>query len=345
MVSLTARIRDRERDLDVAIEVATGDTVAVLGPNGAGKSTVVATLAGLLRPTAAHIVVGERVWADEKSWVPPHQRSVALLAQQPRLFPHLSVRDNVAFGPRSHRRSDAARIAERWLERVGVTDLADRRPRELSGGQAQRVALARALAVDPDVVLLDEPMAALDVGAVPELRRLLRQVLADRTTVIVTHEPLDALALADRAVVIESGRIVHEGAARTVLAHPRSAFGAALAGVNLVQGVASGPDRLRDPSGRELTGLASTPLRDGDGATATFAPTAVALHADRPTGSPRNVLAATIDGVEERGGVCRIDLDGIVADVTTAAVADLGLEVGRPVWISIKATEIRLDPV
>ncbi|GAA3547346.1 molybdenum import ATP-binding protein ModC [Aeromicrobium flavum] len=343
MVTLEARVRDPERGVALEIAVRAGATLAVLGPNGAGKSTVLRTIAGLHRPAGAHVRVGERLLAGDGTWVAPHRRSVALLGQDPRLFPHLTVRENVAFGLRARGRADTA-PADRWLERVGAQQWADRRPAELSGGQAQRVAIARALAVEPDVVLLDEPLAALDVEAVPELRRVLRQVLADRTTVLVTHDPLDALALADEVAIVEAGRVVHLGAARHVLLHPRSAFGAALAGVNLVEGVAVGPDRLRVADGRELTGTALTPLSPGSGATATFAPTAVAVHRVRPGGSPRNVVPAVVAAVELRGGTCRVEASGWLADVTTAAAAELDLEPGRDVWLSIKATEVRLDP-
>jgi molybdate transport system ATP-binding protein len=344
VVRLEARLRDPERGVSVEIGVEDGETLAVLGPNGAGKSTMLRTIAGLLRPAEAHVRVGERLLAGDGVWVRPHRRSVVLLGQQPRLFPHLTVRENVAFGRRRPSRTDGA-MAGRWLELVGASALADRRPAELSGGQAQRVAIARALAVEPDVVLLDEPFAALDVGAVPELRRLLRRVLAERTTVLVTHDPLDALALADRAAIVESGRVVHHGAARDVLLHPRSAFGAALAGVNLVDGVAIGPDRVLTADGRELTGTASPPLSGGVRATATFAPTAIAVHRVQPAGSPRNVLPGVVAGVELRGGTCRVEISGWLADVTTAAVAELELEPGLDVWISIKATEVRLDPI
>ena len=343
MVSLVARVREPGRGVDLALDVASGETVALMGPNGAGKSTVMAAIAGLLRPAEAHVRVGDRVVVGEGTWVPPHRRSVALLGQQPRLFPHLTVRENVAFGPRSRGSRDAAAVG-RWLESVGASSLAGRRPRELSGGQAQRVAIARALAVQPDVVLLDEPLAALDVGAVPELRRLLRRVLAETTTVLVTHDPLDAMTLADRAVIVESGRVVHEGTARDVLTHPRSVFGAALAGVNLVEGVATGPDHVRGPDGRELSGTPHGTLEAGFAATATFAPTAVAVHRERPGGSPRNVLPGVVTGIEVRGSTCRVEISGWLADVTTAAAAELELEPGRDVWMSIKATEVRLDP-
>lgn len=343
-MTLHAHVVDPERGVDVAIDVASGETLAVLGPNGAGKSTLLGAVAGLLRPKRADVKVGERVLSDGRTWMPPHRRSVALLAQEPRLFPHLTVRDNVAFGPRSHGLDDPDRRATQWLDRVGLVDLAHRRPRSLSGGQAQRVAIARALATDPQVVLLDEPLAALDAEAVPDVRRLLRHVLADRTAIIVTHEPLDALVLADRAVVIEDGRIVHAGSPADVVAHPRTSFGAALAGVNLVEGVVVAADRVRAQDGRELTGDPRVPLAVGTPAIATFSPAAVALHRTRPTGSPRNVIPAEVSGLEPRGGTCRVTVDGWIADVTTTSVAELGLEPGVPVWLSIKATEVRLEP-
>jgi molybdate transport system ATP-binding protein len=214
------------RGLDVSFTVAQGETVALLGSNGSGKSTVVEISAGLLRPDAGRAALAGRVLYDlgegrPAAWLPPHARGTALLAQEPLLFPHLSVRDNVAFGPRSAGASRAGSSAE-------VADLADRRPSALSGGQAQRVAVARALAADPRLLLLDEPMTALDVAAVPAQRRLLHRVLDGRTVILVTHDPLDALALAGRVIVLERGRIVEEGPTRTVFAHPKTAFTRAL---------------------------------------------------------------------------------------------------------------------
>ncbi|MCX6398928.1 MAG: ATP-binding cassette domain-containing protein, partial [Propionibacteriales bacterium] len=184
-----------DRGLDVTFEVAEGETVALLGPNGAGKSTTLAVLAGLLRPDTGRVVIdGDEVTGPGR-WVRPHARRTALLAQEAMLFPHLSVLDNVAFGPRSTGagRREARATAEHWLAEVDAGDLASRRPAQLSGGQSQRVAIARALAADPRLLLLDEPMAALDIDVAPALRQLLRRVLADRTTVIVTHHVLDAL--------------------------------------------------------------------------------------------------------------------------------------------------------
>jgi molybdate transport system ATP-binding protein len=224
------------RHLEVTFEVAAGETVALLGSNGAGKSTVVQCIAGLLRPDRGRATLDGRVLFDvgtgggAESWLPPHSRGTALLAQEPLLFPHLTVRDNVAFGPRSAGSTRAASrtIADDWLARAGVSDLAGRRPAALSGGQAQRVAVARALAAHPALLLLDEPMTALDVAAVPAQRMLLHGVLQHRTVVLVTHDPLDALVLADRVVVVESGRIVEEGPTREVFARPRTAFSRAL---------------------------------------------------------------------------------------------------------------------
>lgn len=230
MSGLTCHAVLAGRGLDVAFAVAEGETVALLGSNGAGKSTVVQILAGLLRPDHGRATLAGRVLFDAGTWLPPHTRGTALLAQEPLLFPHLSVRDNVAFGPRSAGATRAASrlLADEWLAQAEVADLADRRPAELSGGQAQRVAVARALAAHPSLLLLDEPMTALDVAAVPAQRMLLHRVLADRTVILVTHDPLDALALADRVVVLDDGRIVETGPTRAVFARPGTDFTRAL---------------------------------------------------------------------------------------------------------------------
>jgi molybdate transport system ATP-binding protein len=217
-----------ERDIEVSFTVAPGETVALLGPNGAGKSTVLAVAAGLLYPDQGQVVLDGKVLTavgdgGRPAWVPPHDRKIALLAQDPLLFPHLTVQENVEFAPRSRgvRRSEARATARHWLEQVGAADLAERRPSQVSGGQAQRVAVARALAADPRLLLLDEPMAALDVAVTPALRQTLRTVLADRSVVLVTHDALDALLLADTVAVIEGGRIVEQGPVADVLARPR----------------------------------------------------------------------------------------------------------------------------
>jgi molybdopterin-binding protein len=332
-----------ERDVAVRLSVDDGETVALLGPNGAGKSTVLGTIAGLVRPTSGSVVVAGRDLAAAR--VPPHDRKVALLAQDPLLFPHLSVRDNVAFGPRAAGvpRGDARVAARARLDRVGAGVLADRRPGQVSGGQAQRVAVARALAADPRLLLLDEPMVALDVAVRPALRQTLRTVLADRSTLLVTHDPLDALLLADRVVVLEAGRVVEEGPTAAVLARPRSAFAARIAGLNLVPGRWDGgavvADRLAVRGMPEDGGPVA-----GAEAVAVFAPGAVSIFRDPPQGSPRNTFAVTVSDLEPLGDRIRVltDVGGqhLAAEVTPGAVADLALAPGSRVHLVVKATEV-----
>ena len=336
-----------DRDVALDLTVAGGETVALLGPNGAGKSTVLAAVAGLLRPDRGTITIGDRTLFDSttRTWVPPHERHIALLAQDARLFPHLTALDNVAFGPRSQGtpRRDATTSAARWLEEVGMTAYARRRPRELSGGQAQKVAIARALATEPSVLLVDEPLSALDVESAPDVRDLLRRVTHDRTTLVVTHDVLDAALLADRVAVLHAGRVVEEGETSRVLSRPTSDFGARFAGLNLVRGVASDGD-LRMPDGRLLHGIAETALEDGAPAAAVVAPSAVSVHLDAPHGTPRNSLAATVTDLEPHGQLVRVRTDLLSADITPPAVADLGLARGSRVVLSVKATEVHLHP-
>jgi len=345
----------RSRDVDLELDVAAGETVAVLGPNGAGKSTLLSVLAGLLRPDEGTVVLGGRPLDD----VRPHDRGIALLAQDPLLFPHLSALENVAFAPRAQgvRRQPAREAARRHLEAVGVAHLARRKPAQLSGGQAQRVAVARALAAEPELLLLDEPMAALDVDVTPALRQTLRTVLADRTALIVTHDVLDALLLADRVVVVESGRIVEQGPTQRVLAAPRSAFAARLAGLDLVPGTWDG-DALVSATGLVVSGMAEEGLAPGEAAAALFRPSAVSVFAHPPGGSPRNHVEVAVTDLEPLGDRVRVRaterrLDGVrdgvpglhlAADVTPAAVADLALVPGSRVTFAVKATEVSIYP-
>ncbi|GAA4809264.1 sulfate/molybdate ABC transporter ATP-binding protein [Nocardioides caeni] len=344
--ALAVRVGVDQRDVDVAFEVAPGETVAILGPNGAGKSTTLEVISGLLRPDSGHVVLDGRVLTGPRAWVAPHTRRIALLAQDPLLFPHLSVLDNVAFGPRStgSGRRDARAIAGRWLGAVDAVDLAERRPAELSGGQAQRVAVARALAAEPRVLLLDEPMAALDIAVAPALRQLLRDVLVDQTTVLVTHHVLDALLLADRVVVIEDGRVVEDGPTGVVLSRPRSAFAARFAGLNLIAGTATGTTTatgVRRPDGTVVHGVPADPAPRPDApAVAVFRPSAVAVHRVAPGGSPRNALPVTITELEPLGDLVRVRSHDLAADVTPAAVADLRLAPGLPVTFVVKASEV-----
>jgi molybdate transport system ATP-binding protein len=351
MSSLHARAKLAARSIDVDVTVAEGEVLAVLGPNGAGKSTLLSLIAGLLRPDDGRVELGGTVVTDTDSgtFVPAHARGVAMLSQEAMLFPHMTVTANVAYAPRckGQSRSASRATARRWLDAVDASHLADRKPAELSGGQAQRVAVARALAADPRVLLLDEPMAALDVTATPALRRLLRDILRDqgRTAIVVTHDLLDALAIADRVVVIDGGRVVESGPSRSVLTTPRSTFAARIAGVNLIAGVATARGVIRTAWGTDIFGAGDFP--PGTPAIALFQPSAVAVHLDVPHGSPRNVIAVTVGELEVNGTVVRVrGVDqpdggaGLAADVTAAAVADLDLAPGRSVYFAVKAQEV-----
>lgn len=347
------------RDVDVDLRLEPGERVAVLGPNGAGKSTLLGLLAGILRPDSGRAELDGQVLFDRspghQRWVPPHARGIALLAQDPLLFPHLSVLGNVAFGPRaagqSRRRARAA--AMRWLEEVGAAEFADRRPAQLSGGQAQRVAIARALAAEPRLLLLDEPMAALDVGAAPLLRRTLRRVLADRAAVIVTHDLLDALLLAHRVIVLDHGRVVESGPTADVIRHPRTPFTARIAGLNMVTGTAEVAG-VRSAGGELVCGTVRADggagaIDPGEPAIAVFSPSSVAVYADPPHGSPRNTFDVTVTELEPRDDQVRVrahTASGLVllADVTAPVVGELDLYPGQQTWYVLKATAVTLYP-
>jgi ABC-type spermidine/putrescine transport systems, ATPase components len=327
--------------LDVELAVAAGEVVALLGPNGAGKTTALRTLAGLTPLTGGHIELDGRPLHG----LPPDRRPIGMVFQDYLLFPHLSALENVAFGPRCQGRpkAEARRAAAAWLERVGLAEYAAARPRQLSGGQAQRVALARALAVGPRLLLLDEPLAALDAHTRLDVRARLRHHLAefDGVTVLVTHDPLDAMALADRLVVLENGAIVQQGAPPEVARRPRTDYVARLVGLNLYRGVADGR-RVRVG---EIEFSVAEPV-DGPAFVA-FPPGAVAIFRTRPDGTPRNLWEARIEGVERHGDNVRVHLTGPIsaaADITPAALADLDLAPGRNVWAAVKATETHAYP-
>jgi molybdate transport system ATP-binding protein len=335
--------------LDATVAVDAGQLVAIVGPNGAGKSTLLGALAGLVPLADGRVELDGQMLDDAERGIAlaPEQRPIGVVFQDLRLFPHLTVLDNVAFGPRCRgaSRAVARRNAAAWLERTGMSEHAASLPAQLSGGQAQRVALARALATEPVLLLLDEPFAALDVRTRAETRRALRPHLAafPGVQLLVTHDPLEALALAERLVVIEEGRIVQSGLPAEVAAHPRSAWIADLVGVNLLRGHAAG-DRLTLPNGTALV----VPSGETGDAFAVIHPRAVALHRTHPEGTPRNVWPARIDGIEPIGARVRVRTVGpleIVAEVTPAAVAAIGLDTGGQVWVSIKATEITVYPV
>ena len=329
--------------VDVDLAVAPGETVAVVGPNGAGKSTLLRALAGLLALDGGRITLDGATLDDPVSdtFLQPEVRPIGVVFQDHLLFPHLSALDNVAFGLRSRglSRADARRQASAWLDRVGLADHARRRPHQLSGGQAQRVALARALATDPTMLLLDEPLSALDATTRVETRRDLRRHLGDHpgVRVVVTHDPLDAAALADRIAVLEGGRIVQEGTLDDLTARPRSPYVADLVGVNLLTGRAT--DGRVDIGGTIVQVAGSI---DGDVLLA-IPPRAVTLSLQRPEGSARNVWFGTVESVDGGGDRARVRVVGpvtLVAEVTAAAVDQLGLRVGAGVWVAVKATEI-----
>lgn len=338
-----------ERGFDVSLDLTAGETVAILGPNGAGKSTLLSLVAGLLRPDDGRARLDGNVLFEvgpgTPAWTPPHRRGTALLAQDPLLFPHLNVLDNVAFGPRSagQTRRASRDAARRWLGEVDAVELAHRRPGQLSGGQAQRVAVARALAAGPELLLLDEPMAALDIHAAPMLRSLFKRVLAGRRALIITHDVIDALTLADRVVVLEDGHIAEEGPTRQVLQQPRSRFAAGLAGLNLHVGQVV-DDGLRTPDGLHVAGHLDPEAVPGQAGVALFPPSAVSIFLQEPHGSPRNVFPAVIEHLEPHGDQFRVSAAGFLADVTPAAVADLGLAPGSRAYFVVKAASVSVYP-
>ena len=347
-MSLSARLRVDDRDVEAAIHVANGSTLALVGPNGSGKSTILAAIAGLLSPDTGHIALDGRTLFDAGSAadLPPHRRGVALLAQEPLLFPRMSALENVAFAGRARGlgRTRARARALLRLHDLEADDLTARKPGELSGGQAQRVAVARALAAEPALLLLDEPLAALDQPVAAAIRQTLRGLLAERTAVLVTHDILDAALLADHIAVIDRGRIVETGPAQEILHRPRTDFAAQLCGLNLITGVAVDDGTVRTPDGRVITGVAQARLTRGAATVATFAPASVSVHLVPPGGSMRNVAAGRIEALAPQAHLVRIHVGPLAADVTPAALRDLGLEVGDHVHLAFKAAEVALYP-
>jgi molybdate transport system ATP-binding protein len=335
--------------LDLGVTLGAGEVVALLGPNGAGKTTALRALAGLLPLQAGHIdLAGQRV-DDPRAgrFVPAERRPTGVVFQDYLLFPHLTALDNVAFGPRCQgvRRRAAREQAAGWLDRVGLADYAHRKPRQLSGGQAQRVALARALAVRPALLLLDEPLAALDARARLDTRAELHRHLADHegATLLVTHDPLDALVLADRLLVIEDGRLVQDGTAASVTARPRTEYVARLVGLNLYRGWADG----NTVAVADGFSLAVADHVRGDAFVA-FPPAALALSAARPDGCPSNAWPVTVTGVERHGDNLRVRLTGAApatADVAPPVAARLGLRTGRELWASVQPAATHAYPV
>jgi molybdate transport system ATP-binding protein len=343
--------------VEASLRAEEGTTVALVGPNGAGKSTLVAVLAGLLRPRGGRVALGGRILDDPARGVhvPARNRPVGVVFQDLLLFPHLSALENVAFPLRARgvpAREARARAAE-LLERLGVAHRAGARPGALSGGEAQRVALARALVARPRLLLLDEPLAALDAQARPAVRALLWSVLAgvEGVRVLVTHDPPEALALADRVVVLEGGRVTQEGTPEEVRTAPRTRYAAEVAGLNLFSGrlepVEPGVGRLRTEEGELLVAWPREVAGARARAVATLRPSEVTLHPAPPSGSARNVVAGPVQEVTVEGDRVRVRLASrppLVAEVTPASAARLALRPGALVWASFKAVEVQVLP-
>ncbi len=353
---LDGRVERAGFTVAVAVTVAPGEVLGVLGPNGAGKTTLLRSLAGLLPLTAGSVRLGATVLDDvaTDTFVPAERRPVGLVFQNYRLFPHLSVRDNVGFAARcaGAGRAGSRRLADRELGRFGLGHLAGRRPGQLSGGEAQRVALARALAADPGLLLLDEPLSALDARTRLEVRTELRRHLGrfPGPVLLVTHDPLEAMVLADRLLVLEGGRVVQVGTPADVARRPATDYVARLVGLNLYAGTlapAAGVVTL-DGGGRLAVG-AVTAAGGAGRVLVALRPSAISVHMQPPVhASPRNVWAGTVTGLELLADRVRAEVaaapggpDALV-DLTPAAVADLGLLPGRRVWLSAKATELEV---
>lgn len=367
--------------LDVSITAAAGEVVAIMGPSGAGKSTLLGAVAGLVRPTGGHINIAGRTVDDAehpRSHVAPMHRGVVLLGQEPRLFPHLTARENIVFALRSRGTATAAArgVAHGWLQRVGVPDAAARRPSDLSGGQQQRVAIARALAAAPSVVLLDEPLTSLDAETAADIRTILAAQLSTSgtTAILVTHDVVDAAALASRLMILEEGSVTQVGRTRDVLSQPATQFAAAVAGLNRMVGIAhqGGWSQADRGLGLRATDAASQAAAASDGAdlVAVFAPSAVRLrpieHAgaskdywlDRDMNAQPHGWTATVLRLEPSpGGVLvRAEIaDGtrsaralethggtVTAELPAAAASALALAPGALVHMSVEPDDVRL---
>ncbi len=346
MTGLVAEMAVTRRDgftLDASLVVEPGETAALLGPNGAGKSTAVMTLAGLVALERGRIELGGRALDDPAAgvFVPPEERRIGVVFQDQLLFPHLTVAENIGFGLGGRRGRE--RFVAEWLERVGLAGMGDRRPGELSGGEAQRVALARALSTSPEMLLLDEPLSALDVGTRVRMRRELTEHLADFAgpRLLITHDPTEAFLLADRILILEEGAITQVGSADEVRLHPRTRYAADLAGSNVLTGQAL--DGIVDVDGHPLH-IADHEVRGP--VVAAIRPSSVVVHLARPEGSSRNVWPTEIEAVESLGDRTRLRTGApipLIVEVTGEAVDGLGLRAGAAVWVSIKATEIAVQ--
>ncbi|MEU2157184.1 ABC transporter permease [Streptomyces sp. NPDC019396] len=331
----------------LTLDAEPGTTIAVVGPNGAGKTTLLRALLGLTPRAHAQLTLG----GTDVTGLPPHRRTVSWVPQDGALFPHMTALANTAYGLRARGTSsaEARRIAQGWLDRLQVGHLAHRKPAQLSGGQAGRVALARALAARPRLLLLDEPLAALDQTTRAHVRHTLRTHLDGfgGVCLIVTHDPVEAVSLADRVLVLDEGHALQDAPPSEVTRHPRSPWVARMLGRNAWQGIATA-DGLRLPDGGTL--IVAEPLPAGSESLAVIAPEAVSVHREQPTGSPRNVWPGTVREITASGSRLRIlimsdQAPDLVAEITPGAAAELALADGVRVWTSVKATEVTVVPL
>jgi NifC-like ABC-type porter len=328
---------------DVTLDAQGGTTIAVVGPNGAGKTTLLRALLGLTPRAHAQLRLGD----TDVTALPPHRRGVAWVPQDGALFPHLTAIANTAYGLRTKGvgRAEARRTAQDWLDRLGVGHLAQRKPSQLSGGQAQRVALARALAARPRLLLLDEPLAALDQTTRAQVRHTLRTHLEGfgGVCLLVTHDPVEAISLGDRVLVLDDGRTLQDDTPSEVARHPRSPWVARMLGRNAWACTASSDGSLSLAGGGTL--VVADPVGTDTSALAIIAPEAVSVHRERPAGSPRNVWPGTVREITAVGSRLRVliasdEVPDLVAEITPQAASELGLGDGTFVWASVKATEI-----
>jgi molybdate transport system ATP-binding protein len=348
-VEATIELRRGTLALRAELAVASGELLALLGPNGAGKSTVLRCLAGLQAIDAGRITIDGTVVDEPGSdaFVPPEQRSVGFVFQQHLLFEQMNVLENVAYGLRARRvpKAAARANAREWLARVGLDEYPLARPSTLSGGQAQRVALARALAPEPTLLLLDEPLAALDAGTRISVRRDLRNHLEGfaGTTILVTHDPVDAYALADRVAILDGGNIVQTGTLAEVTSHPRSRYVADLVGVNLVAGIVA-DGVLRTDDGALVVIADAVP----GAAFAVIRPHSILLARHRDdSASARNQWPGVVTELDRLGDRVRVGLAGrlpLTAEITAAALDALALQPGDEIHASVKATDIEVYP-
>jgi molybdate transport system ATP-binding protein len=348
MLEADIKLRLSRLNLDAAFTVAPGEVLALLGPNASGKSTTLRALTGLLPLSGGRVTLDGTVLEDPAQHVriPPEKRPISLMFQDYLLFPHMSALENVAFGLRSTGtdKKVAREKASQTLARLGLDGVAEAKPGSMSGGQQQRVAMARALVTDPKLLLLDEPLAALDVSTKTDVRRLLRDVLrqSSAANVLVTHDLLDAVALGDRMVVIENGAIVQTGTPAEVTARPRSRYVADLTGVTLLRGTAQGK-LLEVEGGGQLTCAHAA-----DGPTlAVIAPAAVSVSRQRPEGQHENTWPGRISAVDLMGDRVRVRMEGkpaITAEVPPAAVDELELDDGGELWATVNPAAITVYP-